>query len=68
VRFHADSLEARVGIEPTHKGFADLSLTSWVPRQTLSIPELPISVTGAVWREAALPMVPKYPCCIRAGR
>jgi hypothetical protein len=26
-------MEARVGIEPTHKGFADLSLTTWVPRQ-----------------------------------
>jgi hypothetical protein len=25
-------LEARVGIEPTHEGFADLSLTAWVPR------------------------------------
>ena len=27
-------LEARVGIEPTYKGFADLSLTTWVPRLT----------------------------------
>jgi hypothetical protein len=27
-------VEARVGIEPTHKGFADLSLTTWVPRRT----------------------------------
>jgi hypothetical protein len=27
-------LEARVGIEPTRKGFADLSLTTWVPRLT----------------------------------
>ncbi len=26
------SMEARAGIEPAHKGFADLSLTTWVPR------------------------------------
>ena len=25
-------MEARVRIELTHKGFADLSLTTWVPR------------------------------------
>jgi hypothetical protein len=26
-----------VGIEPTHKGFADLSLTTWVPRLSSNI-------------------------------
>jgi hypothetical protein len=38
-----DILEARVGIEPTHKGFADLSLTTWVPRLNIGLIVLALS-------------------------
>jgi hypothetical protein len=48
-------VEARVGIEPTHKGFADLSLTTWVPRlETGNLnpegePEASAESAGAGW-------------------
>jgi hypothetical protein len=32
-----DILEARVGIEPTNKGFADLCLTTWLPRLRIGL-------------------------------
>ena len=42
-------MEARVGIEPTHKGFADLSLTTWVPRPAKPDTENPRRQRG--WME-----------------
>ncbi len=45
---YSTMLEARVGIEPTHKGFADLSLTTWVPRLMLaSQPDRVDMISGA---------------------
>ena len=48
-------LEARVGIEPTHKGFADLSLTTWVPR--LYVPSITKFANGCVATAFCLPQV-----------
>ena len=47
IDFIGESLEARAGIEPAHKGFADLSLTTWVPRLGPGL--WPISSHSAVY-------------------
>ena len=58
-------LEARVGIEPTHKGFADLSLTTWVPRldtSTVALSYVKIHRCRQSWREPATTcQIPLHP-------
>src|SRR6266567_9644510 len=55
--FTRESLEARAGIEPAHKGFADLSLTTWVPR--LGRAAFKIIVEIRVQTAVASPVVPE---------
>jgi hypothetical protein len=49
-------LEARAGIEPAHKGFADLSLTTWVPRlwQGCLLFSAPYRRSQPGWRRRAI--------------
>ena len=48
-----EELEARVGIEPTHKGFADLSLTTWVPRLMSNMIREPWLLAWEGWQRHA---------------
>jgi hypothetical protein len=53
-------LEARVGIEPTHKGFADLSLTTWVPRPEHNVTPCFYIVDGAARRSATIKLKRRF--------
>ena len=55
-------MEARVGIEPTNKGFADLCLTTWLPRrrQPLWVETQPGAGDGTRTRDIDLGKVALY--------
>src|SRR4051794_37538597 len=39
-------LEARAGIEPAHRGFADLGLTTWLPRRTSRAADVAVKISS----------------------
>jgi hypothetical protein len=54
-------LEARVRIELTHKGFADLSLTTWVPRPKTMMSDMwPAKPPGRIVFARHLSLVTAY--------
>ena len=58
---YKENLEARVGIEPTHKGFADLSLTTWVPRHISHYKSFSLTSDSAiVWYFSAICTIDLY--------